>query len=188
MRMTARREQVVYQCGSCGYAWELEHGRIVPKKVVYLAGNGDIRLPFWSAAFRIAYQEDVIADTSGFMTLCGSAKLPDDRAALPPELYVPAFGLPQQQAVRLGRNMAVRFPRFRELPAAGQPFEAVTLSEKDVPQMAELIVLAALVEGQRNNPNVLTSFGVELSGLHLLAIPFSQEGSRLYHMEMNLEV
>ena len=188
LRMTAHREQVIYQCNGCGAVWELAQGLIAPRKVVHLSGNGNIGLPFWNAAFRITSQQGVIADTAGFMTLCGSVKPPDERATLSPELYVPAFALPPQQAIRLGRNMTVRFPRFSESVNGDRSFEPVMLGEKDVPQLAELIALAALVEGRRNNQDFLASFGVELSGLRLVAIPFSREGNRLYQAEMNLEV
>ena len=188
LRMTARKEQVVYQCNGCGDAWEMVQGQIAPRKVFCLSGAGDIRLPFWSAGFRIACQDGVIADTVSFMALCGSVKPPGERAKLPPELYVPAFFIPPQQAIRLGRNMTVRFPRFSESANSNHRFEAVTLREIDVPQLAELIVLAALVEGRRSNPEFLESFSVELSGLRLVTIPFSREEGRLYQAEMNLEV
>lgn len=186
--MTAKKEQVVYQCGGCGDAWELVEGRIEPRKVIYLSGNGNLMLPFWNAEFKIACQEGAIADTAGFMALCGSIKSPGDLATTAPQLYVPAFALPPQQAIRIGRNMTVRFPRFSESSHGGQHFLAVTICERDVPHLAELIVLAALVEGRRNQPRFFTSFGVELSGLRLVAIPFKLKGSRLYQAQMNLVV
>ncbi|MFA7060362.1 MAG: hypothetical protein WC156_06040 [Pedobacter sp.] len=186
--MAAKKEQVVYQCSGCGDTWELAQGQIAPRKVVYLSGNGDIMLPFWNAEFRIACQEGAIADTAGFMALCGLIKSLDDLATIAPQLYVPAFALPPQQAIRIGRNMTVRFPRFSESAHAGQPFMAVTICERDVQQLAELIVLAAIVEGRRNNPDFLASFGVELSGLRLVAIPFTLRGRKLYQAQMNLEV
>ena len=186
--MTAKKEQVVYQCGGCGDAWELVQGQIAPRKVVYLSGTGNVMLPFWNAEFKIACQEGAIADTAGFMALCGSLKSPGDLTTIAPQLYVPAFALPPQQAIKIGRNMTVRFPHFSESSHGGQPFLAVTICERDVPHLAELIVLAALVEGRRNQPGFLTSFGVELSVVRMVAIPFTLRGSKLYQEQMNLEV
>ena len=186
--MTAKKEQVVYQCGSCGDAWELVEGQIAPRKVVYLSGNGNIMLPFWNTEFKIACQEGAIADIAGFMSLCGSIKKSSDLATIAPQLYVPAFALSPQKAIKIGRNMTIRFPRFSESSHGGQPFLAVTICEKDVPHLAELTVLAALAESRRNQPGFLASFGLRLSRLRLVAIPFTLRGSKLYQAQINLVV
>ena len=186
-RMTADKEQVAYQCRGCGRVWELSGGGLVQKEVIHFAGSGDVRLPFWYASFKINSLEGVIHDNAGFMKMCGSVKT---KAAFadPPFVFVPAFSLPPQQAIRLGRNMVVRFPLFSQSPMPFQPIRPVTVAEADARLLAELILLAAAVEDRRNNPSFLVSFGVELFGMHLVSIPFRSEGVRLLQPEMNLEV
>jgi len=186
-RMTAGKEQVAYQCSGCGSVWELAGGMLALREVGHFAGNGTIRLPFWYAAFSINCLEGCIDDSAGFMKLCGSVK---SSAAVsePPFVFVPAFSLPAQQAIRLGRNMTVRFPSLQTSMAQELLIEPVTLSEVDAPLMAELILLATLVEERRNSPSFLASFGVVLSGLRLVSIPFMREGNRLIQSGMNLEV
>jgi len=187
-RMTAQREQVVYQCGTCGSSWELRAGLISARPVVHLSGNGALLLPFWNARFQITCEVGDIIDLSGFLPLCGSVKQPGDKGAQPLMLNIPAFALPPHQAVKLARNMLVRFPVFSRSRAVDKPFEAVTLTESDIRPLAELIVLAAIVEKRRSNPNFLTSFSVQLFDSQLVTIPFDREGNRYNQVDLNLEV
>lgn len=84
--------------------------------------------------------------------------------------------------------MTVRFPALPLSTAQEQRIEPVTVTEADAHVWAELVLLAAFVEDRRNNPSFLASFGVELSALRLVSIPFRGEGNRLIQSEMNLEV
>jgi hypothetical protein len=187
-RMAAGKEQVAYQCSGCGSVWELAGGRLAPRDVTNFSGSGEVRLPFWYASFTINCLEGCVNDIAGFMKMCGSVKTAAASTG-PPSVFVPAFHLPPQQSIRLGRNMTVRFPSLLPLSAAQeQLIEPVTVSEADAQILAELVLLAALVEERRNNPSFLASFGVELSALRLVSIPFSREGNRLIQPEMNLEV
>ena len=187
-RMTAGREQVVYQCRACGSVWNLRRGHLLERSIRHLAGSGQLRLPFWSVAFMIECQSGTVSDLAAFMPLCGSLKQPEERAAQQPELYIPAFELHPHQAVKLARNILVRFPRFSDSGKKDQPFEAVVLSECDLAPLAELTVLAALVEERRRNPNFLASFSLRLAEPCLVTIPFEREGNRLFQRELNLEV
>jgi len=84
--------------------------------------------------------------------------------------------------------MTVRFPVLHLSDVLDQPFEPVTVAEADAPALAELILLSTLVEERRSNRSFLASFGVGLSALRLVSIPFMREGNRLLQPEMNLEV
>jgi hypothetical protein len=157
------------------------------REVAHFSGDGDVHLPFWYASFNINCLEGCVDDSAGFMKLCGSVK---NLTAVtePPFVFIPAFTLPAQQAIRLGRNMTVRFPVLNLAHEQELPLEPVTLSEVDAPVMAELILMATMVEERRNNPAFLASFGVVLSGLRLVSLPFvRKEGNRLIQTEMNLE-
>lgn len=185
--MTAGKEQVVYQCSGCGSVWELAGGRLVPREVVSFSGSGNIFLPFWYASFIINSQEGCAADTTSFMKMCGSVKTAAASSEAP-FVFIPAFLLPPQQAIRLGKNMTVRFPALQQSAAQDPTVEPVTVAEADAPVLAELILLSALMTGLRSNPSFLTSFSVELSGVRLVSVPFRREGNRLLQPEMNLEV
>jgi len=185
--MTAGKEQVAYQCSGCGSLWELAGGRLAPREVVHFSGSGDVLLPFWYASFRIDSLEGCADDTASFMKMCGSVKTAAAFTELP-FVFIPAFLLPPQQAIRLGRNMTVRFPVLHLSDVLDQPFEPVTVAEADAPALAELILLSTLVEERRSNRSFLASFGVGLSALRLVSIPFMREGNRLLQPEMNLEV
>lgn len=187
-RMTALREQVVYQCRACGSVWELRRGQLSVLGMTHLSGSGRLRLPFWRVSFMIECQSGTVGTLATFMPLCGSVKAPGERAALSPELYIPAFDVPPPQAIRLARNILVRFPVFSESAPSGQLFEAVTLADADLMPLAELIVLAALVEERRTNPNFLTSFALRFSDPRLVTIPFERQANRLFQKELNLEV
>lgn len=187
-RMTALREQVVYQCRACGSVWELRRGSLSARSITHLAGSGQLRLPFWRVAFMIRFQSGAVGDLAAFMALCASLKQPEERGAQPPELYIPAFELPPHQAVRLARNILVRFPRFSDSGKKDLPFEPVLLSESDLAPLAELAVLTALAEERRKNPGFLASFSLRLAEPCLVTIPFEREGKRLFQRELNLEV
>lgn len=187
-RMTALREQVVYQCRACGSVWELRRGSLLARSITHLAGSGQLCLPFWRVAFMIQCQSGTVSHLAAFMALCASLKQPEERGAQPPELYIPAFELPPHQAVKLARNILIRFPRFSDSGKKGLPFEPVLLSEGDLAPLAELAVLTALVEERRRNPNFLASFSLRLAEPRLVTIPFKQEGNRLFQKELNLEV
>ncbi|MEI7817550.1 MAG: hypothetical protein WCI45_10220, partial [Desulfuromonadales bacterium] len=66
--------------------------------------------------------------------------------------------------------------------------EPVTLSEADAPLMAEMILLASLVEELRTSRSFLASFSVQLTSLAPVSIPFTRKESRLLQLEMNLEI
>ncbi|MEI7817391.1 MAG: hypothetical protein WCI45_09400, partial [Desulfuromonadales bacterium] len=108
-RMAAGKKQVLYQCHVCGGVWECSGGKLLSKEMIRFSGSGDIHLPFWHATFSITCLEGIINDTAGFMKICGSVKV-SEMSSAPPHLFIPAFSLPLQQAIKLGRNMTVRFP------------------------------------------------------------------------------
>ncbi|MDD2308593.1 MAG: hypothetical protein PHH91_03330 [Desulfuromonadaceae bacterium] len=186
-RMTAGKEQVVYQCGGCGSMWELAEGRLVPREVVHFSGSGDIFLPFWYASFIINSPDGLVDDTMSYMKMCGSVKTAVASTEAP-FVFIPAFLLPPPQSIRLGRNMTVRFPSLQRSPVRDLPVEPITVAEVDVPALAELILLSTLVEERRNNPSFLVSFSVDLSGVRLVSVSFKREGNRMIQPEMNLEV
>jgi hypothetical protein len=156
-------------------------------EIVHFLGSGDILLPFWYASFKINSQEGCAPDTASFMKMCGSVKT-SAASSEAPFVFIPAFLLPPQQAIRLGRNITVRFPFLQPSGAHDLAVEPVTVAKADAPILAELILLSSLVADRRSNPSFLTSFSVELSGGCLVSIPFRREGNRLLQPEMNLEV
>jgi hypothetical protein len=133
-RLPAEAGQVAWVCPQCGRGQLLTEKGLVPLTVDYAAGitPGTKGKPYWVAQGEVALQRQTYSGNQ------------DSEArkfwSQPRRFFIPAFDLPLEGLLSLGRQLLTRPPALQ--PGSPAPFEPVTFSPEDVTPLAEFIVMA----------------------------------------------
>ena len=136
-------EETAWVCSQCGQGLMLdEDSGLRPLTVSYQAGipEGKKGFPFWVVEGTVQINRQVFGGRNESQTASAFW-------ALPRRFFVPAYTCPIETLVSLGPRLLLSPPVLQ--PGQAVPFEAVTLSPRDIQAMAELIALA--VEAERKD-------------------------------------
>jgi hypothetical protein len=133
--LPAQPEEVAWVCPQCGHGQQLDAQKGLTALDVHFASGiaaGQKGKPFWvvdgqAALQRQTYSGNQDSDAQKFW-------------GTPRRFFIPAFDLPLEQSLTLGRQYLLQPPTLSTGTAAA--FEPVTLSVEDVPALAEFIVMA----------------------------------------------
>lgn len=187
-KMCANSDQVVYQCGNCHSSFMLIDGSLKRITLQHYAGSGETRLPFWQADFAVKSSKGAISHLQTLLSWCGSIKQVEYGQSKP-QIFIPAGAMSPPSRIRLGKNILLRSPRFKQLSSEKlYSFEPTVMDASDIEALGEMIILSAIVEARRSDGDFLHSFSLELGACKLVTIPFTIIGSRLIQKELELEI
>jgi len=134
-RLPAQPEEVAWVCPQCNQGQQLHetHG-LAPLEVQYVAGvtPGQKGKPFWVVDGQVSLQRQTYSGNQEpeAQRFWGTVR----------RFFIPAFDLPLEQILTLGRQYLVQPPTLQSGPPT--PFEPVILAPVDLPALAEFIVMA----------------------------------------------
>lgn len=181
---------VLFHCTNCDQALEIEGGKLARRELLHLAGQGDVRLPFWIFPFRVASSEGEVRTVPEYRLLAGVVTSGGSAVRSgPPLLYVPACSFATTPLhLRAGRLLTLQQPAFAVDGAAPVRIEPIVFRESDARTMGESILLATVTVERKRNRFFLEGFSCSFGKGKLATIPFDGRGGKLYHAGLNLEL
>lgn len=188
--LPAGEHDVIFHCTPCALAMEIEGGRLARRELRHLAGQGEVRLPFWIFPFRVDSGEGSVRTVPEYRLLAGVvATGSDSDRSGPPLLFVPACSFPTTPLhVRAGRLLTLQQPALAVDRSKAVRIEPIVFRESDARVMGESILLATVTVERKRNRLFLEGFSSRLGKGRLVTIPFADHGGKLYHAGMNLEL
>jgi hypothetical protein len=174
----AEPDEIAWVCATCGQGLQLDEEDGLSALEIHFANaiskSNDRWLPFWVAkgkvtitkrdTFKIVQRETVMSDG-----------LPDPFWIFEQTFFVPAFDCALAQAVEWGMYLLRHPLDLVEGPLA--EMGKVTLNQKDMHAIAELIVIG--VEAERKDLLKKLDFQLDLEYPEIWVIPFVDKGGKL---------
>ncbi len=188
--LPAGEHDVIFHCADCDLAVEIEDGKLARRELRHLAGQGEVRLPFWIFPFRVDSSEGSVRTVPEYRLLAGVVATGSDaERSGPPLLFVPACSFATTPLhVRAGRLLTLQQPVLAVDRSKPVGIEPIVFREPDARIMGQSILLATVTVERKRNRLFLEGFSGSLGKGRLATIPFADRGGKLYHAGMNLEL